>query len=83
LLAEKTYRSLNATAPLRSSLPQRSQALIESHITKGAFIRLPIDIFGVCATIEPSKASGGNEAQTVHPAAMDEQKRVECARTLP
>jgi hypothetical protein len=27
-------------------------ALIESHITKGEFIRLPIDMFGQCAEVE-------------------------------
>ena len=58
-------------------------ALIESHLTKGAFIQLPIDMFGQCATIDPSEPALEQAPQKVRLPEMDERQRVVCAQTLP
>jgi len=56
-------------------------ALIESHITKGELIQLPTDMFGQCASVEPSVLPYEDVPQTVRSPAMDEQRRESCART--
>ena len=61
----------------------RLDALIESHITKGELMRLPTDIFGPCARVEPSVLPYEDGPQTVRLPAMDEQQRAVCAQTLP
>ena len=58
-------------------------ALIESHITNGEFIRLPVDMFGQCATFEASEPPSQQIWQAVHLAALDQQQREACARTVP
>ncbi len=58
-------------------------ALIESHITNGEFIRLPVDMFGQCATFEASDPLSQQTWQAVHLAALDQQQREACAKTLP
>jgi predicted metalloprotease with PDZ domain len=75
----------NLKASYRDVLGSDDQldALIESHITKGAFIQLPIDMFGRCATVEPSVLPYEDGPQTVRLPAMDEQQAVTCAQMLP
>jgi predicted metalloprotease with PDZ domain len=58
-------------------------ALIESHITKGEFIRLPANMFGNCATIDSGDSPSEHAPQTIRLASMDEHQREVCARTLP
>jgi predicted metalloprotease with PDZ domain len=57
-------------------------ALIEVHITKGEFIRLPVDMFGQCATIDSSEPPLEPAPQKVRLTEMDAQQRVVCAQRL-
>jgi predicted metalloprotease with PDZ domain len=67
-----SYRSLGGSQ-------EDLDALIESHIAKGEFMRLPDDLFGECATID----SDEHGRQTIRLAAMDEHQREVCAHGLP
>ena len=58
-------------------------AAIESYITQGEFVRLPVDMFGQCATIDPSETPHEQRSQTVRLRLLDEQQRVMCAQSLP
>jgi predicted metalloprotease with PDZ domain len=58
-------------------------AAIKTYITQGEFVRLPVDMFGQCATIDPSETPHGQGSQTIRLRPMDEQQRVMCAQSLP
>jgi predicted metalloprotease with PDZ domain len=75
----------NLEASYRDVLGSDDQlrALIESHITKGEFIQLPIDMFGRCADVEPSVLPYEDGPQTVRLPASDEQQPVGCGQVFP
>jgi predicted metalloprotease with PDZ domain len=61
---------------------EQLDALIESYITKGQFIRLPVDMFGQCVTFEVSEPPSQQTWQAVHLAALDERQRETCAKAI-
>jgi predicted metalloprotease with PDZ domain len=58
-------------------------AAIESYIAQGEFVRLPVDMFGQCATIDAGETPHGQGSQTVRLRPIDEQQRLMCAQSLP